>query len=131
MTIEIGSLDGSRGFCLKKANTRVDFSRANDIKKLLKGVVDYGTAKRAKLIDGNEVGGKTGTSNNAHDVWFSGYSESLTASVWVGADKAFDLGNNEYGSSVALPIWVEMMENIQKLKEKNDLSQSALIKLLN
>ena len=114
--------------CTSCINPKVNpavFSRANDIKALLQEVVTSGTAKRAKLIHSKEVGGKTGTSNNAHDVWFSGFVNNLTISVWAGGDLAFDLGSGEYGSSIALPIWVEIAENLLAIEESNqDIHQA-------
>lgn len=104
--------------CKKEQPSYREFSRASDIRNLLSDVVNYGTAKRAKLVKSNDIGGKTGTSNDAMDVWFSGFYEDITASVWVGGDKAFNLGEREYGSSVALPIWVEMMETLKSTKQK-------------
>jgi penicillin-binding protein 1A len=75
---------------------------------LLQGVVQRGTAGRAKML-GRPVAGKTGTTNDFIDAWFVGYSPNLVAGVWVGIDDREPLGNKEAGARAALPIWIEFM----------------------
>jgi len=75
---------------------------------LLCGVVQTGTARRAKAL-GRPVAGKTGTTNDAKDAWFVGYSPELVAAVWVGYDDALPLGSGEQGAVTALPAWVDFM----------------------
>lgn len=57
------------------------------------------------------AGGKTGTTNNARDTWFVGYAENIIASSWVGKDDGSTLGDDQFGSSNALPIWLDFMNN--------------------
>ncbi|MBI3328705.1 MAG: PBP1A family penicillin-binding protein [Nitrospinae bacterium] len=76
---------------------------------MLQGVVQRGTATRAKAL-GRPLAGKTGTTNDFIDAWFVGYSPNLVAGVWVGIDDREPLGNKEAGSRVALPIWIEFMQ---------------------
>lgn len=57
------------------------------------------------------AGGKTGTTNNARDTWFVGYAENIIASSWVGKDDGSTLGDEQFGSSNALPIWLDFMNN--------------------
>jgi penicillin-binding protein 1A len=80
---------------------------------LLQNVVqnENGTAHRAKSI-GRPLGGKTGTTDNFTDAWFIGFTPSITAAVWVGYDDNRTLGNRQSGSVVALPIWIECMQEI-------------------
>jgi penicillin-binding protein 1A len=75
---------------------------------LLTSVVEEGTATKAKAL-GRPVAGKTGTSNQARDAWFCGYSPALVAGVWVGYDDHRPLGAKESGTKSALPIWVDVM----------------------
>ncbi|MBI4456537.1 MAG: PBP1A family penicillin-binding protein [Acidobacteria bacterium] len=82
---------------------------------LLQGVVDFGTSTRARVL-GRPLGGKTGTTNDSTDSWFIGFTPSLTVGVWVGYDAKKSLGPKVTGSSLALPIWIEYMQQILKGK---------------
>jgi penicillin-binding protein 1A len=77
------------------------------VTSLLRGVVERGTAARARRL-GRPIAGKTGTTNDFTDAWFVGYEPSLAAGVWVGFDEKKDsLGRGEDGARAALPIWME------------------------
>jgi penicillin-binding protein 1A len=76
---------------------------------MLQGVVQRGTATRAKVLN-RPVAGKTGTTNDFIDAWFVGYSPNLVAGVWVGIDDRESLGYKEAGGRSALPIWIEFMQ---------------------
>jgi penicillin-binding protein 1A len=77
---------------------------------LLGSVISDGTAQKAKSL-GRPAAGKTGTSNQARDAWFVGYTPTLVASVWVGFDDHRPLGTKESGGKAALPIWIELMKS--------------------
>ncbi len=79
------------------------------ISSMLRSVVRGGTASQARHL-GNDIGGKTGTSNEAQDAWFVGFAPAMVCSVWVGFDEPRTLGRRESGSRAALPIWIEFME---------------------
>ena len=79
------------------------------IHDMLKDVINQGTAKRARSLERQDLAGKTGTTNDQVDAWFSGYHPDLVASVWVGFDQPKTLGRSEYGGRAALPIWIEFM----------------------
>jgi len=72
--------------------------------------VKKGTARRAQKLQRNDLAGKTGTTNDQKDAWFSGYVDSIVATAWVGFDQPATLGRNEFGSTAALPIWIDFME---------------------
>jgi penicillin-binding protein 1A len=57
------------------------------------------------------LGGKTGTTNDAKDAWFSGFNPNLVAVAWVGFDQPRTLGRREFGGVAALPIWSDYMAN--------------------
>jgi penicillin-binding protein 1A len=76
---------------------------------LLASVVREGTGQRAQSL-GRPVAGKTGTTNQAKDAWFVGFSTDLVVAVWVGFDDSLPLGWGESGARTALPIWVEFMK---------------------
>lgn len=77
---------------------------------MLKDVVRRGTGKRALALKRNDLAGKTGTTNDQKDAWFSGFSRDLVTTVWVGFDQPRTLGRWAYGSNTALPIWVDYMK---------------------
>ena len=78
---------------------------------MLKDVIKRGTGRRARSIGRNDLGGKTGTTNDAEDTWFNGYNKNLVTSVWVGFSNQAPLGANAYGSNTPLPIWIDFMED--------------------
>ena len=86
---------------------------------LMQGVVNSGTGVRLRAKYGlkGEIAGKTGTTNDQSDGWFIGYTPSLTAGVWVGAEdrqvhfESLSLGG---GSNMALPIWGLFMQKVMK-----------------
>jgi penicillin-binding protein 1A len=80
---------------------------------LLQNVVQNGTATAAKSL-GRPLGGKTGTTDNFTDAWFIGFTPSITAAVWIGFDEKKTLGNKQSGAVVALPIWIDCMQEILK-----------------
>jgi penicillin-binding protein 1A len=79
---------------------------------LLEGVVSRGTAWRARHLR-KPIAGKTGTTNDSFDAWFVGFSSDIVVGVWAGFDQPKTLGEHETGSSVALPIFVNIMKKIQ------------------
>lgn len=94
---------------------------------MLQSVVRGGTAARAQRI-GQNIAGKTGTTNGNKDAWFLGFSPSYVCGVWVGLDQPGKLGRKETGSSAALPIWMEMMayalesETERSFKQPEDIT---------
>ena len=76
---------------------------------LMKDVVLRGTATAAKVLDRADIGGKTGSTNDHRDAWFSGFGGDLVTTVWVGKDNFESLGYREYGGKAALPIWIGYM----------------------
>ncbi len=91
---------------------------------LLRSVVEYGTGRRAKSL-GRELAGKTGTTNQAKDAWFAGYSTDIVAAVWVGYDDARPLGRGESGARTALPAWIDFMQAAHKGKPKTRFARPA------
>ncbi|AUX19588.1 penicillin-binding protein [Sorangium cellulosum] len=76
---------------------------------LLTSVVQRGTAKAARSL-GRPIAGKTGTTNQAKDAWFVGYSTDIACAVWTGYDDAAPLGRGEAGATAALPAFVDFMK---------------------
>jgi penicillin-binding protein 1A len=83
---------------------------------ILQQVMKSGTAAKAEALGWKKPGGgKTGTTNDFFDAWFVGYTSSVTCGVWVGLDQPQTILEKGYGSALALPIWVDFM---QQLPEK-------------
>ena len=78
---------------------------------MLKDVVKEGTDRRARVLGRNDLAGKTGTTNNQQDAWFSGFNRNMVCVTWVGFDDHSPLGTYETGSRVALPIWIDFMRS--------------------
>lgn len=89
------------------------------INSVLQDVVKRGTARRARVLRRQDIAGKTGTTNDQRDAWFSGYSPSLVAVAWVGFDSSQPLGGSETGGRAALPMWIDYMR--QALADKPEV----------
>lgn len=75
----------------------------------LKDVIESGTARRAKVLGREDLAGKTGTTNDKVDAWFSGFNSDLVTTVWLGFDQP--RSTHEHGSQAALPIWIQFMQS--------------------
>lgn len=82
------------------------------INSLLQDVARVGTAAKAASLHRNDVAGKTGTTNESHDAWFSGYAGGVVAIGWMGFDQPRQLGVHETGGGLALPIWIDYMAGV-------------------
>ncbi|MGD0490039.1 MAG: penicillin-binding protein 1A [Steroidobacteraceae bacterium] len=76
---------------------------------MMADVIRHGTAQRALVLNRDDLAGKTGTTNDAHDAWFNGFNGNLVASVWTGFDQDRSLGDGEQGARAALPTWILFM----------------------
>lgn len=87
----------------------IDDRVAYQMVSMMRDVVQRGTGFRAKVLGREDVGGKTGSTNEHRDAWFSGFGGDLATTVWVGRDNFKPLGRGEYGGQAALPIWINFM----------------------
>lgn len=102
---------------------------ADEMIYMMQGVVDYGTGSIIrKFLQGVDAAGKTGTTDDAADAWFIGYTPDLVAGIWVGFDDKrvnFNyMGGQGYGGRAAAPIWGRLMAKIYsdpllKYKKRN------------
>jgi penicillin-binding protein 1A len=76
---------------------------------MMADVIRRGTGVGARVLNRDDLAGKTGTTNDFHDAWFSGFNGNLAATVWTGFDQDRSLGEGEQGARAALPIWVYFM----------------------
>jgi penicillin-binding protein 1A len=87
----------------------IDEQNAYLIRSMMMDVVRRGTGKKVMQLGRNDLAGKTGTTNEQRDAWFSGYNDEVVTSVWVGFDSHEPLGRFEVGGKAAVPIWMDYM----------------------
>lgn len=87
----------------------IDARTAYQLVSMMRDVVLRGTATAARVLDREDVGGKTGSTNDYRDAWFGGFGGPYATVVWVGRDDFRSLGRGEYGGRAALPIWIDYM----------------------
>ena len=96
---------------------------------LLRSVVQIGTGRQALSLN-RPIGGKTGTTNDYTDSWFVGFTPEITAGVWAGYDEKKSLGEKVYGATLALPVWIDFMQEIHQdqpvMDFENNFSKVAL-----
>jgi penicillin-binding protein 1A len=90
---------------------------------MLHDVVVRGTGEAASVLGRSDMGGKTGTTSGPVDTWFTGYSSGIVTSAWAGFDQNKPMGKDEYGATVALPIWIEFMRTALQGKPERHLRQ--------
>ena len=93
-----------------EARRIIDERTAYIMTDILKDVIKRGTGRRALSLERSDLAGKTGTTNDSKDSWFVGYNSDYVTTVWAGFDQPESLGRREYGSTIALPIWMDYME---------------------
>lgn len=76
---------------------------------MMQDVIQYGSGRKAKVLERQDIAGKTGTTNDQKDAWFSGFNPDIATTVWVGFDSPTTLGRAEVGGRAALPIWIDFM----------------------
>jgi len=87
---------------------------------VLKDVIQHGTGRKAKKLNRMDIAGKTGTTNDQFDAWFSGFNPDYATTAWVGFDTPRSLGRYETGGKAALPMWIKFMrEALQNSPEKS------------
>ena len=101
---------------INKSEIIFDEQKAYQMVSILKGAVDRGTGRKTK-IEGIEIAGKTGTTNNNTDAWFIGFTSDVIVGVYAGYDKPKSLGKRETGSSVAVPIFKNFIKNYYENKK--------------
>ncbi|HQS98824.1 MAG: penicillin-binding protein [Hydrogenophilales bacterium 16-64-46] len=97
----------------------IDARNAWLMTSMMQDVTRYGTAARAGQLGRSDIAGKTGTTNDARDTWFAGYTPDLVAVAWMGYDQPRSLGRRETGAQSALPIWIQFMgQSLKGLPQK-------------
>lgn len=101
----------------------VDERVAYIMDSILKDVVKRGTATKAKALKRRDLAGKTGTTNDSTDAWFSGYAGDLATTAWIGFDDMSPLGFREFGGTAALPIWMGFMRDALQNRPEIEMPQ--------
>ncbi|MGE0858199.1 MAG: penicillin-binding protein 1A [Gammaproteobacteria bacterium] len=90
---------------------------------ILQDVIRFGTATRARALARKDLAGKTGTTNDQKDAWFSGFNPRIVTTVWVGFDRVAPLGRRETGAQAALPMWMDYMRDALADVPETELDQ--------
>jgi penicillin-binding protein 1A len=77
---------------------------------MLHEVIRSGTGRKARSLGRSDLGGKTGTTNDQQDAWFSGFGPGVETTVYVGFDTPAPMGRREVGGRAALPVWIDYMK---------------------
>jgi len=99
----------------------VDTNNVYLMTSILQDVIKKGTGRKARSLKRDDIGGKTGTTYDQVDAWFSGFNKDFATTTWVGFDKPRSMGRYETGGKAALPMWIRFM--------KTALEQSPDVKL--
>ena len=103
----------------------IDERNAYIITTMMRDVIKRGTGMKAMALGRNDLAGKTGTTNDHRDAWFSGFSAHMVASAWVGFDDFSSLGDGEFGGKAALPMWMDFMRAAVEGKPEEILEQPS------
>jgi len=90
---------------------------------MMQDVIRHGTGRRALALGRNDLAGKTGTTNEQRDAWFSGFNGAVATTAWVGFDSPHPLGHRETGARAALPMWVDYMGTALRGVQEQPLPQ--------
>ena len=109
------------------ANRVIDERNAYIMRSIMGEVIDRGTARRAKELGRSDLAGKTGTTNDLYDAWFTGFNNQLVATAWVGYDEQQSMGAKESGGRAALPMWMDYMSvALEGIPEESDLQPEGV-----
>ncbi len=90
---------------------------------MMRDVIRRGTGRRALELGRKDLAGKTGTTNDQRDAWFSGFNPNIVATTWVGFDQLQPLGRGETGARAALPMWIRFMREALRNSPETILEQ--------
>ncbi len=107
----------------------IDERNAFIMHSMLQDVIRRGTGRSARTnLQRSDMAGKTGTTNDAADTWFNGYTPDVVTTVWVGFPNHSPLGKRAYGSNTPLPIWRDYMQTaLDKRSESHPLQPPGVV----
>ena len=122
-----GTGTGRSGF-VRRAPRAIDARNAWLMCSLLRDVIRRGTGRKALVLERDDLGGKTGTTNDQFDAWFSGFAPGLVATAWIGFDEFRPLGRRETGATAALPMWIAYMkEALDGVPQREDPPPEGIV----
>ncbi len=107
----------------RSAERVIDEQTAFIMTTMMRDVIRAGTGQAARRLGRNDLAGKTGTTNDQQDAWFSGFNAQLVATAWVGFDTPRPLGSRETGGRAALPMWMSFMATALEGTSETPLNQ--------
>jgi len=114
-----GDLSDETPWPTPAARRIMDPVTAFQLVSMMKGVVERGTATRLQAL-GFPLAGKTGTTNDARDAWFIGFTPNLVAGCYIGYDEPEPMGRGAYGGTLCAPVFQEFMETAMRDRPKLD-----------
>lgn len=108
---------------IKPAERVISAVNSYQMTSMMKDVIRMGTGQAALRLHRADLAGKTGTTNDQVDAWFSGYNSDVVTSAWVGFDDNQPLGHAETGARAALPMWMSFMGAVLKGKPESSMAQ--------
>ncbi|MFT4887502.1 MAG: penicillin-binding protein 1A [Pseudohongiellaceae bacterium] len=108
-------LNQENGTNIQAAPRIVDAEVAYILNTMLRSVIEEGSGNRVQReLNRSDLMGKTGTTNGPRELWFSGFNRDIATTVFVGFDQPEPLGEREQGATVAVPIWIDYMQQALK-----------------
>lgn len=99
------------------------------VTSMLQDVIKRGTGRKARVLERDDIAGKTGTTNGPRDAWFSGFNPDLVTTAWVGFDDYSLLGRREFGGTAALPIWIDYMREALRPEQPPKAMPPGIVRL--
>ena len=98
---------------------------------MMQDVIRAGTGRGALVLGRQDLAGKTGTTNDYRDAWFSGFNSEVVVTAWIGFDQPVSLGRGETGGRAALPIWIDFMRvALEGVPEKPLVPPESIVRIL-
>ena len=114
---------------VREASQVMDPRASYLMSSMLRDVIKRGTGRRARVLERDDIAGKTGTTNGPRDAWFSGFNPDLVTTSWVGFDDYSLLGKREFGGTAALPIWIDFMREVLPKEQSLPDMPSGVVRL--
>ena len=113
---------------VRRAPRAIDARNAWLMSSLLRDVIRRGTGRKALVLERDDLAGKTGTTNDQFDAWFSGFAPGIVATAWIGFDEFRPLGRRETGATAALPMWIAYMkEALEGVPQREDPPPEGIV----
>ena len=98
---------------------------------MMQDVIRAGTGRGAQVLGRKDLAGKTGTTNDYRDAWFSGFNSEVVTTAWIGFDQPVSLGRAETGGRTALPVWIDFMRvALEGIPEKPLIPPETMVRII-